>query len=134
MKRSLPFIAVALVLAACSDSSTEPVVAPNALSAPSHIVVSAAEASRMAAIGAELVDATESFLVVIQDAQAQADLRAAIKTLADRLIAGDLAGSVSALTAARERLAAVPGDAVVTELAPIALALDAVELSFPVVQ
>jgi hypothetical protein len=127
MKRPLVIAAVALVVAACGDSPAEPVPTPTAAASPLRRSVNAATASQMAGIGNDLVDATESFLVVIEDAEARASLSAAIKTLADHLIAGDATASASALAAARERLAAIPGDNVVTELAPIGLAFDAVE-------
>jgi hypothetical protein len=127
MKRPLVFAAVALVMAACGDSPAEPVLTPTAAASPLRRSVNAATASRMAAIGADLVEATESFLVVIDDAEARTALSAAIKTLADALIAGDASASTTALVTARERLAAIAGDAMATELAPIELALDGVE-------
>jgi hypothetical protein len=126
MKRSLPFVAAALVLAACGDSPAEPTaVAPKA-SAPARSVAATADVQRMAVIGGELVDATDAFLVVLDD-ESRADLAARISTLAAALTAGDAAGAATALAAARERLAAIPGDAAATELAPVGLALDAVE-------
>jgi hypothetical protein len=92
-------------------------------------LATAANAAPMAAFGADLVDATDPVLVVVDDAAARSALRASLTLLADALVAGDPAGSNAALTAARARLAAVPGDAALYELAPVALALDKAELT-----
>lgn len=135
MTSSTSRIAVALgatlVLGACQDTNNPlaPTAVPTAsISAPLTSTASTANASVMAAIGGDLVDGTEMFLVVIKDAQVRADISTAIKTLADALTAGDVRAATSALEAARTRLAAVPGDATATELAPVGLALDQAEL------
>jgi hypothetical protein len=127
MKRPLVLAAAALVVAACGDSPAEPVPTRTVAATAFRRSVDAATASKMKVIGGELVDATESFLVVVEDVETHTALSADIKSLADALIAGDAALSASALTTARERLAAISSDTAATELAPVALALDAVE-------
>ena len=127
--RIVAVLAATLVLGACQDT-TAPETTTGPRGAPAASVAataSTASATAMAAIGADLVDATESFLVGIEDAPARTDLRAALVALTAALSAGDTATAASALATARERLAAVPGDATATELAPVGLALDAVE-------
>jgi hypothetical protein len=126
MKRPLVIAAVALVVAACGDSPAEPVLTPTAAASPLRRSVNAATASQMAAIGADLVDATETFLAVVEDAEVRTALSAAIKSLADALVAGDPAAAGTRLTAARGLLAAMSEDAI-QELAPVSLALDNVE-------
>ncbi len=125
MKRSLSFVAAALVLAACADSPAEPAATPKAAATALRRNVDAATASKMATIGEDLVDATDAFVVVLDD-EPRAVLRAAISTLADALIAGDAAAATTRLEAARAIIAAQSED-MVHELAPVSLAFDNVE-------
>jgi hypothetical protein len=126
MKRPLVIAAVALVVAACGDSPAEPVPTPTAAASPLRRSVNAATASQMAAIGADLVDATETFLAVVDDAEARSAMSGAIKALADALVAGDSGAASTRLQAARDLVAAKSEDTV-QELAPVSLALDNVE-------
>ena len=114
-----------LVLGACQDAGDPlaPSLTPTSRTAPVSSMAPTASDSDLAAIGADLVDATGMFLVVIEDAQTRTDLSAAIQALAHELNAGDAAGASSALTTARQRLAAVGGNAMATELAPVEIAL-----------
>lgn len=122
-------LSATLVLGACQDAGDPlaPSLTTTSSTAPVSSMAPTASASALAAIGADLVDATGMFLVVVEDAQTRTDLTAAIQALADELNAGDAAGAGSALTTARQRLAAVAGDATATELAPVAIALGRVE-------
>lgn len=122
-------LGTSLVLGACQDAAAPlgPTAALTSVAAPLGSTTSVAPAAAMAAIGGALVDATEMFLVVIEDAQARTTLSDAIRSLADALNAGDVAATTAALETARQHLAAVPGEATSTELAPVGLALDQVE-------
>ena len=116
-------LSATLVLGACQDARDPLAPSPTSRTAPVTAMTSTTSDSDLAAIGADLVDATGMFLVVVEDARTRAELSAAIQALADELNADNLAGASSALTTARQRLAAVVGDATAAELAPVEIAL-----------
>ena len=131
LARRLAGVALLLVAGACADAPTAAKLSPTAPAglsqSPAISTVLPANAAALITLGADLVVATDMFLIVIDDAPTRTELRALIATLADRLSAGNSPAATSILATARKRLSSLQGKAALPELAPLDLALDRVE-------
>ena len=131
LARRLAGVALLLVAGACADAPTAAELSPTAPAGlsqtPAISTVLPAKAAALITLGADLVDATDMFLVAIDDAPARTELRVVIATLADRLSAGNATAATNILATARKRLSGLQGKAALPELAPLDLALDRVE-------
>ncbi len=126
MKRSLPFIAAAFVLAACSDSSTEPLATPNTASA---LKASAAVASSVTEhdYAGEISDITSRVLPSFDDAAAAGQIGALLTKLSDDLAKNDRTAAAADIALLRQALK--PGIASPADLGNVELLLDMIERS-----
>jgi hypothetical protein len=109
-------IAGAITLAGCSDST-----APGKTTPAASPTVTA-----LAPLAAELHDASDIFIVAVEDVALRSKMQLAINDLGDQLLAGKPAGSRAALAQCRLLLVNL-GDTSAIELAPVGLALDYIE-------
>jgi hypothetical protein len=114
-----------LVLGACQDASQ-----PEQSNIPTAPVEAApAPSAAMTALGANFSDATVPFLSTIEDQKAQLALRSTLNSLSEDLSAGKTDAATSDIKQARALLAKLEGRSAAVETAPIALALDNIELT-----
>ena len=110
----------AIALAGCSESTAPGKTTP-AESTPASPTVSA-----LVALAAELHDATDIFVLAVEDEALRVKLQVAINDLGDQLLAGKVEGSLAAVAQARTLLVNLD-DISAIELAPVGLALDYIE-------
>ena len=120
-------IGATLILGACSEPTQPPAASIPVDASP--VSPSAAPNTALIALGANFGDATVPFLSSIEEQQSQLALRSVLDGLAKNLTKGDTASATRDIKKARGLLAELNGESAAVETAPIALALDNIEMT-----